>query len=122
MAKPTKIPKRTRKTEPLDPDTTPPAFKGRGGPRPRQGRPKGALNKTTIVMKEAIAAVFEDLQVAHGGKGRYPHFFAWADGNPTEFYKMAARRMPVEVESAGQAIGVIVFKGINDGDDDDEEE
>jgi hypothetical protein len=86
-------------------------FTPRGRPGP--GRPKGAPNKTTIVMKEAIAAVFEDLQVRHKGEGRFPHFLAWAEANPTEFYRIAARQLPVQVE-AGGAIGLVVFRGIND--------
>ena len=83
------------------------------------GRPRGSLNKTTVAMRSAIAAVFEDLQERHGGEGRYPHFLAWAEANPTEFYRIAARQMPVPFETAGRTIGVLVFKGVNDGGDDD---
>ncbi len=55
------------------------------------GRPKGSLNQTTVAMRTAIAAVFEDLQAKDEGEGRYSHFYAWAKENPTEFYRIAAR-------------------------------
>ena len=84
------------------------------GGRPGPGRPKGSPNRTTVMMRSAIGAVFEDLQADHGGAGRYPHFFAWAKENPTEFYRIAARQMPVPLEMTGKAIGLVVFKGIND--------
>ena len=83
------------------------------------GRPKGSLNQTTVAMRHAIAAVFEDMQARHGGEGRYPHFLAWAEANPTEFYRIAARQMPVPFGNVERTFGVVVFKGINDGGDDD---
>ena len=78
------------------------------------GRPKGSLNQRTIAMRTAIAAVFEDLQARHEGKGRYPHFLAWAEGNPTEFYRIAARQLPVALENVGRTVGAVIFRGIND--------
>lgn len=87
-----------------------------GGEAERRGpgRPKGSLNQRTIAMRHAIAAVFEDLQARHTGDGRYPHFLAWAEKNPTEFYRIAARQLPVALENVGRTVGVVVFKGIND--------
>ena len=85
------------------------------GGRPGPGRPRGRSNRTTTAMKEAIAAVFQDLQATHEGEGEYPHFFEWAKGHPTEFYRMAARLLPLQVEAGAAAtIGVVVFQGIND--------
>ena len=89
-----------------------PMFTAGGQPGP--GRPKGSSSATTMAMRTAVAAVFEDLQTKHGGKGRYPHFYEWAAANPTEFYRMAARQLPVRIESGEGAIGVLVFRGIND--------
>ena len=89
-----------------------PMFTQGGCPGP--GRPKGRLNRTTIAMRTAIAAVFEDLQMSCRGEGEYPHFLAWAKKHPTEFYRLAARQIPVQLESSGQAIGVVVFRGVND--------
>lgn len=94
---------------------------GAGGELERRGpgRPKGSVNQTTLAMRTAIASVFADLQARHGGDGQYPHFLAWAEANPTEFYRIAARQMPVPFENVGRTIGVVVFKGVNDGGDDD---
>ena len=84
------------------------------GGRPGPGRPKGSANKTTVAMRNAISAVFEDLQAEHKGEGRFPHFFEWAKANPTEFYRMASRQLPMQIEAGSRAIGMVVFKGIND--------
>ncbi len=78
------------------------------------GRPRGSPNRMTIAMRHAISAVFEDLQEGHEGRGEYPHFLAWAKENPTEFYRIAARQLPLQIEATGRAIGVVVFKGLND--------
>lgn len=84
------------------------------GGQPGPGRPKGSLNRTTIVMRDAIAAVFEDLQAQTKGKGSYPHFLNWAKKHPSEFYRIAARQMPVPLEDVGRAVGLVVFRGLND--------
>ena len=95
-------------------------YDGGGAPERRgPGRPRGSLNQTTVAMRHAIATVFADMPRRHQGEGSYPHFLEWAEANPTEFYRIAARQMPVPFETAGRTIGVVVFKGINDGGDDD---
>ena len=88
-----------------------PRFSKGGLPGP--GRPKGSANRATTALRAAIIAVFEDLQAKHQGEGRHPHFLAWAAEHPTEFYKIAARQLPLEVD-ARAAIGMVVFRGIND--------
>lgn len=84
----------------------------RGG-LPGPGRPKGSRNRTTMAMRDAFTAVFHDLQASHRGKGSHSHLLAWAKAHPTEFYRIVARQMPLEVE-ARAAVGMVVFKGIND--------
>jgi hypothetical protein len=84
------------------------------GGRPGPGRPKGSANKSTVAIRNAISAVFEDLQLDHKGEGSFPHFFEWAKANPTEFYRMAARQLPVRIEAGSQTIGMVVFRGLND--------
>jgi hypothetical protein len=91
-----------------------PAPSGKGGVTYRGGRKKGALNRTTVQMRHAISAVFQDLQEGHAGRGEYPHFLDWAKENPTDFYRIAARQLPLQVETTSQAIGLVVFKGLND--------
>lgn len=71
--------------------------------RAGQGRPKGSPNKVTSSMKQAIAEAFEQL----GGTNR---MVQWALEDPkhlTEFYKLAARLIPVETQVTGSNGGPI---------------
>ncbi len=61
------------------------------------GRPKGSVNKTTAVIKDAIAAVYERLQDKNGDEKGHGHLLEWAEGNPTEFYKLASKLIPIQV-------------------------
>lgn len=79
-------------------------------PAAGKGRPKGSVNKTTALMKDAITAVYADLQ------GECPerdngHFFNWALAYPTEFYKLASKLIPIQVGGEdGGAITVVINK------------
>lgn len=57
------------------------------------GRKKGAKNKLTNTVKSVFEEVFHDLQSDPKAK-----LSAWAKTNTTEFYKLAARIMPTEIE------------------------
>lgn len=59
-----------------------------------RGRPKGALNKTTVAVKDALAEAF-------AGIGGTQQLQAWAQENPTEFYKIWAKLLPIQI--AGDA-------------------
>ena len=75
----------------------------RGGPRAGAGRPKGVPNKVHHSMKLAIAEAFHQL----GGTER---MVQWAQEDPkhlTEFYKLAARLIPVETQVTGQNGGPV---------------
>ena len=61
----------------------------------RKGRKKGAVNKLTATFKEA-------LRIAFDGIGGPAHLMEWARDNPTEFYKIMARLIPVEVTGSLQ--------------------
>jgi len=65
---------------------------GKGNP----GKPKGAVNKSTRLVKEVFAEVFSLLQ-------DHPtaNLQTWAETNPTEFYKLATKLIPTELEHAG---------------------
>lgn len=85
----------------------------RGGSKPgerRGGRQKGTPNKTTATMKQAIAMVYEKLQRDEARKDRtagdHGHFAKWAKDHPTEFYKIAAKLLPLQIG------------GVDDGDGD----
>jgi hypothetical protein len=82
--------------------------------RRKPGRPLGSLGKKTIAMREACASVYEQLQEELGEGRPHGHFFDWAKANPTEFYRLAVRMLPLQIETNAPAIGVVVFRGIND--------
>jgi len=65
-------------------------------------------------MREATFAVFRDLQKSTKGPGQCPHYFDWARKNPTDFYKLAARLIPLQVEAETKTVGVLIVEGLND--------
>jgi hypothetical protein len=64
--------------------------KGKAGP----GRPKGLPNKLTRTVKEAFETAFHAMQEQPGVK-----LSEWGVANPTEFYKLAARLIPAEINA-----------------------
>lgn len=56
------------------------------------GKPKGAVMKTTKLVKEVFADVFTELQNDKDAK-----LLEWAKKNPTEFYKLASRLIPIQL-------------------------
>jgi hypothetical protein len=56
------------------------------------GKPKGAVNKTTKLVKETFAKVFDQLQ-----DDPYVNLAAWAKTEPTEFYKLASKLIPAQI-------------------------
>lgn len=56
------------------------------------GRPKGAIGKTTKLVKEAFAEAFTELQSDPSVK-----LSVWGKENPTEFYKLASKLIPVQI-------------------------
>lgn len=59
----------------------------RGGKREGAGRKKGSQNRITSVIKEAVLDTFEKL-------GGVEHMTKWAEKNPTDFYRIAAKLIP----------------------------
>src|SRR5688572_25781079 len=56
------------------------------------GRPHGAVNKTSRIVKEVFAEVFTSLQ-----NDKTANLKAWAKKNPTDFYKLASKLIPLQV-------------------------
>lgn len=56
------------------------------------GRQRGTPNQLTEAFCEAVATVYDSL-------GGHAAFLAWARENPTEYYRIAARLIPVELRS-----------------------
>lgn len=63
------------------------------------GRVAGTPNKMTTSAKEAFQAAFEQIGGMHG-------LAVWAARNPTEFYKLYARLIPVDLQSKIEEIVV----------------
>jgi hypothetical protein len=58
------------------------------------GKVKGTPNKLTRTVKETVLAVFDDLQADPKA-----NLLSWGKENPTEFYKIAAKLIPTEVNA-----------------------
>lgn len=58
------------------------------------GRPPGTQNKFTRTVKETVLAVFNELQEDPEAK-----LSAWAKKETTEFYRIAAKLIPTEVQA-----------------------
>lgn len=56
------------------------------------GKPKGAVTKATKLVKEVFADVFTELQNDEKAK-----LLEWAKKNPTEFYKLASKLIPIQL-------------------------
>lgn len=56
------------------------------------GRHSGTPNRLTGAFREAVLHVYN-------GLGGHAAFLAWARENPTEYYRIAARLIPVELRS-----------------------
>lgn len=82
-----------------------------------KGRVKGVPNKSTATMKAAIQSVYEDLQKGSGKP--HGHFLEWATKEPTEFYKLASKLIPIQNEHSGpdgSDLGIaVIFRGPSGG-------
>lgn len=62
------------------------------------GKPIGAVNKTTRMVKEVFADVFEELQ-----NDPKVNLKAWGKNNPTEFYKLSSKLIPLQLNATVDA-------------------
>lgn len=65
-----------------------------GDGTPRLGRPKGSQNKLTRAIKDAFQAAFDDLQ-----RDEDNNLLSWAQANPTDFYKLASKLIPSDINA-----------------------
>lgn len=70
------------------------------------GRPKGASNKSTKAVKEALQEAFD-------GLGGVPSLVEWAKSEPTEFYKLWTKLIPTEVKAELTGADGGPIKGLN---------
>ncbi len=64
------------------------------------GRQKGSVNKTTAFFREAVSVVYRDI-------GGDKAFAQWARENPSEYYRIAARLIPLQVNVPEQSGGPV---------------
>ena len=76
------------------------------------GKPKGALNTLTKTVKERVTEVFNELQ-----SDPTANMLSWAKGEPTEFYKIAAKLIPSELNAHIDNKTIIVKVQGEDNDD-----
>jgi hypothetical protein len=74
-------------------------------PNAGKGRPKGSLNKSTVAVKEALSEAFEGI----GGVESLKH---WAGENPTAFYQLWGKMLPLQVAGDEQNPLTVVQKVI----------
>lgn len=79
-----------------------PFQKGQGG------RPKGAVNKTTKTVKESVLAVFNDIQSDHK-----VNLKAFAKKYPRDFYQIAAKLIPTEINAKVNKIQLEIVRRKN---------
>lgn len=84
-----------------------PRFK-KGNP----GRPKGTPNKLSKSVRETVLEVFNKLQ-AEGGPAALQN---WAEKEPTEFYRIAAKLIPTEVKTTIETEKAVVNLIFPDGE------
>lgn len=79
--------------------------------QPGSGRAVGTPNKVTRAVREVLARVFNELQAMDGGVPKYPgaNMFEWALREPGEFYKLAARLIPTEINGNSGGGGLTVL-------------
>lgn len=78
----------------------------KGEPRPENaGRKEGSVNKLTRTVKERVLEVFNELQ-----DDPKANLLSWAKDEPTEFYKIAAKLIPADINAKvdGKIITVTV--------------
>ena len=83
-----------------------------GKRRKTGGRVKGTPNKSTSAIREAMLAVFAELQAGAGGDNA--HMLDWARGNATDFYKLTSKLLPLQVtgEDGGPVVTRIELVGV----------
>ena len=67
------------------------------------GRRKGSLNRFSTSVKEQLLATFNQLQ-----EEDKVNLLDWARANPTEFYKLSAKLLPLQVETEDREPGVVI--------------
>jgi hypothetical protein len=70
-----------------------------------KGKPKGAKNHITKTVKETVLAAFIDLQ-----KDPKANILMWGKSNPKDFYIIAAKLIPTEVNAKVEQVSIKVIR------------
>jgi hypothetical protein len=70
-----------------------PSFKKGESGNPN-GRPVGSQNKLTVMFREILKQTIDDMQ-----NDPKHNMLSWAKENPTEFWKIASKLIPVEIKA-----------------------
>lgn len=70
-----------------------------------KGKPKGAKNHITKTVKETVLAVFNELQ----GHPK-ANLLAWGQENPKDFYIIAAKLIPTELNAKVEQTTILVVR------------
>lgn len=72
-----------------------------------KGKPKGTPNKFTVSVRQAFQEAFHELQL-----DPYSNLLEWGKLNPTEFYKLASKLIPIAQELTGKDGSPLSFEPI----------
>lgn len=79
-----------------------------GGGKPGPGRPKGVPNKLTLTVRQVFERVFSELQ-----DDPQAALAVWARDNPTDFYKIASKLIPADVNAKVEGtVQMIIATGV----------
>lgn len=71
-------------------------------PNAGKGRPKGSLNKTTALLKDAILKAAEQAGNKVGAEGMVSYLAHQAEENPGPFMSLLGKVLPMQVEGTGK--------------------
>ncbi len=77
----------------------------KGFQKGNKGKPKGAINKLTRTVKEVVLAAFNKMQ-----EDPKVNILAWGKANPKDFYAVAAKLIPTELQAKGEITIVKVIR------------
>lgn len=87
-------------------------------PNAGKGRPKGSVNKTTALLKDAILKAAENAGNRVGDDGLISYLEQQATENPGPFMALLGKVLPMQVTGEdGNAISIQVVTGVPRADD-----
>ena len=87
-------------------------------PNAGKGRPKGSVNKTTALLKDAILKAAENAGNRIGDNGLISYLEQQAAENPGPFMALLGKVLPMQVTGEdGNAISIQVVTGVPRADD-----